>query len=222
MRSRGRFFLRGLASYAPRYLPLLGERTAPARWTEDADVREAWELACELGPPPWVVKDHVKSAKERWHRACFVPPGATYEDFAEICAELVETRGERFARGFVIKKWLALATLRGFTAERRPVADEHRLVFVFGRLVAHAPYYDADDAVPIDAASFAWIGDAIDSPFFTADVARLASGGTTVIEINDGGCSRFPDQLDPTPNGTPAAGEFERATTRITTCAKTS
>src|SRR6185312_12731826 len=108
VRSRGRFFLRGLASYAPRYLPLLGERTAPARWTEDADVREAWELACELGPPPWVVKDHVKSAKERWHRACFVPPGATYEDFAEICAELVETRGERFARGFVIKKWLAL------------------------------------------------------------------------------------------------------------------
>ena len=37
----------------------------------------------------------------------------------------------------------------------------------------------------------------IDSPFFTADVARLASGGYTVIEINDGGCSTLPEQLDP-------------------------
>jgi len=33
-------------------------------------VEEAWEVAQELGPPPWIVKDHVKSAKERWHRAC--------------------------------------------------------------------------------------------------------------------------------------------------------
>jgi hypothetical protein len=52
------------ATYAPNYLPLLGEHTAPARWTEGENVREAWEVAQELGPPPWIVKDHVKSAKE--------------------------------------------------------------------------------------------------------------------------------------------------------------
>lgn len=187
-----------VATYAPLYIPRLGRHTAPARWTDDEDIDEAWELACELGAPPWIVKDHVKSAKEEWYRACFVPEDAGREDFRAICERLVELRGDRFERGFVIKKHLALATLRGVTPERRPVTDEHRLVFVLGRLVAHAPYYDADDAVVLeDPARFAFIGDLVPSPFFTADVARLRDGGWTIIEINDGGCSNFPEQLDP-------------------------
>jgi hypothetical protein len=185
------------AMYAPRYLPRLGDHTAPARWTDDEDIDVAWELACELGPPPWIVKDHVKSAKEEWWRACFVPESAGRDEFRATCERLLELRGDRFERGFVIKKYLELATLRGMTPERRPVTDEHRLVFAFGRLVAHAPYYDADDAALEDPARFAFIGDAISSPFFTADVARLRDGGWTIIEINDGGCSNFPDQLDP-------------------------
>ena len=175
---------------------MLGEHTALARWTEGESIREAWEVAQELGPPPWIVKDHVKSAKEEWFRACFVPEGADKGDFRATCERLLELRGDRFERGFVIKKYLELATLRGTTPERRAVTDEHRLVFVFGRLVAHAPYYDVDSMLE-DPAQFAFIGDVIDSPFFTADVARLRDGGWTIIELNDGGCSNFPEQLDP-------------------------
>lgn len=185
-----------LTTYVPNYLSLLGDRTAPARWTEGEDIREAWELAAELGPPPWIVKDHVKSAKELWHRACFVPEGATYEDFAEVCEQLLSARGDRFERGFVVKKFLDLATLPGWTPEQRRVTDEHRLVFWEGRLVASAPYYDVDSRLS-DPGQFAYLGRIVDSPFFTADVARLASGGHTVIELNDGGSSIFPEQLDP-------------------------
>ncbi len=184
------------AMYAPNHLPLLGDHTAPARWTEDEDVREAWEIAQELGPPPWIVKDHVKSAKESWHRACFVREGASFEDFTDVCERLLELRGDRFERGFVVKKFLELATLPGWTPEQRRVTDEHRLVFWEGRLVAHAPYYDVDATLPCPEA-FAFLGDAIGSPFFVADVARLASGGYTVIEINDGGCAVLPEQMDP-------------------------
>jgi hypothetical protein len=184
------------ATYAPLYLPLLGAHTAPARWTEDADVAEAWEVAQELGPPPWIVKDHVKSAKEKWHRACFVPEGTAYQEFAEICERLVEARGDRFARGFVVKKYLELATLRGWTPDGRRVTDEHRLVFWEGRLVAHAPYHDVDAALEAPE-RFAFLGRTIGSPFFTADIARLERGGYTVIEINDGGCSVLPEQMDP-------------------------
>jgi len=185
-----------LTTYGPSYLPLLGDRTAPARWTEGEDIREAWELAQELGPSPWIVKDHVKSAKEAWFRACFVPEEADFDDFSAICTRLLELRGDRFARGFVVKKYLELATLPGWTPEQRRVTDEHRLVFWEGELVAHAPYYDVDGTA-LDETLFAWIGEAIDSPFFTADVARLANGDFTVIELNDGGCSVLPEQLDP-------------------------
>ena len=184
------------AMYAPSYLPFLGSHTAPARWTDDEDIDEAWALAQELGPPPWIVKDHVKSAKERWHRACFVPAGGEHADFVEICEQLLAARGDRFERGFVIKKYLELATLPGWTPERRRVTDEHRLVFWEGRLVAHAPYYDVDSTLE-HPAQFGFLGRVIDSPFFCADVARLARGGHTVIEINDGGCSVLPEQMDP-------------------------
>ena len=184
------------AMYVPNYVPLLGDHTARTRWTEGEDIKEAWEAALELGPPPWIIKDHVKSAKERWHRACFVPPGASYEDFAEVCERLLEARGDRFERGFVIRKYLDLATLPGMLPEQRRVTDEHRLVFWEGRLVAHAPYYDVDSTLE-DPAQFAFLGRTIGSPFFTADVARLASGGYTVIEINDGGSSVLPEQMDP-------------------------
>lgn len=184
------------ALYAPSYLPLLGAHTAPARWTEGEDIREAWEVGHEIGPPPWIVKDHVKSAKELWHRACFVPGGASFDDFAEICSRLVEARGDRFERGFVVKKYLELATLPGWAPEQRRVTDEHRLVFWEGELVAHAPYYDVESSLP-EVERFAFLGDVIESPFFTADIARLAAGGFTVIELNDGGSSVFPEQLDP-------------------------
>lgn len=184
------------ATYAPSYLPLLGDRTAPARWTDGESIEEAWEVAQELGPPPWIVKDHVKSAKELWHRACFVPEGADFERFAEICQRLLDERGDRFERGFVVKKFLELAHLGAWTAEQRRVPDEHRLVFWEGELVAHAPYYDVESELD-DPAQFAALGSRIGSPFFTADVARLAAGGYTVIEINDGGSSVFPEQLDP-------------------------
>ncbi|WP_394842163.1 ATP-grasp domain-containing protein [Pendulispora brunnea] len=184
------------ATYAPNYLPLLGTRTAPARWTESESIREAWEVAQELGPPPWIVKDHVKSAKEAWHRACFVPGGADFEDFAAICERLVELRGDRFERGFVVKKYLELATLPGWTPEQRRVTDEHRLVFWSGHLVAHAPYYDVETELEMPS-RFADIGTILTSPFFTADVARLADGGHTILEINDGGCSTWPEQMDP-------------------------
>jgi hypothetical protein len=184
------------ALYVPSWAPLLGDRTAPTRWTEGEDIREAWEVAQELGPPPWVVKDHVKSAKELWHRACFVKEGADFDDFTDTCERLLAARGDRFERGFVIRKFLDLATLPGWTAEQRRVTDEHRLVFWEGRLVCHAPYLDVDATLE-DPGQFAWLGDTLGSPFFTADVARLASGGYTVIEINDGGCSVLPEQMDP-------------------------
>lgn len=184
------------ALYAPNHLAALGAHTAPARWTEGEDIREAYEAALELGPPPWIVKDHVKSAKESWHRACFVPAGADFDDFAAICERLVAIRSDRFERGFVVKRFLELAYLGAWGPEQRRLPDEHRLFFWEGRLAAHAPYYDVDSVLE-NPRQFDFLGDLIDSPFFSADVARLAGGGYTVIEINDGGCSILPEQLDP-------------------------
>ncbi|MEZ4338096.1 MAG: ATP-grasp domain-containing protein [Sandaracinaceae bacterium] len=63
-------------------------------------------------------------------------------------------------------------------------------------LVAHAPYHPIGEPLR-DPRPFEVLGDRIDSPFFTADVAFLASGGWVVVEINDGGVSGLPEDLHP-------------------------
>lgn len=183
------------ASCVPSWAPLLGRRTPATIWTEDTDPGEAWELARDaLGPPPWIVKDHVKSAKEHWDSACLVPAGADFERFAEICEALVDFRGDRFEGGLVVRKFVDLRPIP-FATPHGPAHDEHRLVFWNGALVASSPYFDAD-VEPLDTRPFRDLGRLIGSPFFSADVARLADGGTTIVEINDGGCTTMPEQLD--------------------------
>jgi len=183
------------ALYVPEHHEAIRDLAAPTRWTYGTDVDEAWEAACELGDPPWLLKDHVKSAKEAWEEACFVPPGADRAEFARVAEALVDLRAERFERGFVIRKFLDLATSSARTQERR-IPEEHRLFFWEGELVAHAAYHPVSDPLA-DVSAFRPIGARIDSPFFTADVAFLSEGGWIVVEINDGGVSGLPEHLDP-------------------------
>jgi ATP-grasp domain, R2K clade family 3 len=186
-----------LATYLPHWAPLLEDHTPPSRWIEGVDLEEAWQATLELGPPPWLIKDHVKSAKEQWHEACYIAPGSDRAAFVEACKALIEHRGDRFERGIVIRHFVDLAPTR-YRIPERALAEEHRIVFWQGAPIAHAPYHDMDIVLD-DVERFAFIGELIDSPFFTADVARLAEGGWTVVELNDGGSSTLPELLDPRP-----------------------
>lgn len=181
--------------YVPEHHPAIEGLAPPTRWTYGTDLDDAWDAACELGKPPWLLKDHVKSAKEEWETACFVPEGAGREEFSEVAAALLAYRAERFERGFVIRKFLDLATSSVRTRERR-IPEEHRLFFWDGRLVAHAPYHPICDPLT-DTSPFDVIGSRISSPFFTADVAFLSEGGWTLVEVNDGGVSVLPEDLHP-------------------------
>ncbi len=188
--------------YLPEWAPLLGERTPASIWTDGAEAAEAYELArTTLGPPPWILKDHVKSAKEQWLEACFVAPETTEAEFTAMVDNLLTERGERFERGLVVRKFVDLAPLPYSTEERR-IPDEHRLVFFEGELIASSPYHDVEDPEfePVD---FHWVADALDAPFVTVDVARLrdedphSADGWTVIEINPGEVTTWPAQMDP-------------------------
>ena len=184
------------AAYLPEWAPLLGGRTPASVWTEGEDIDEAWEAAQEiLGPPPYIVKDHMKSARDWWERACFVPEGADFGAFRSVCEGLIEHHADRFQRGFVVRRFVRLHELP-YRTPGHPIFDEHRIVFWRGRPVAHAPYHDID-VEPLEEIPFPELGQLIASPFFTADVGRLQDGGWTVIELNDGGCSGLPAQLDP-------------------------
>lgn len=181
------------AHYLPSYFPAIEKRTAPTRWTWDRDPDEAWLLAQELGPPPYILKDHVKSAKERFDEACFVPAGADRAAFKEVCEALIEARGDRFEGGLVIRAYQDLAPAPTDTPTGE--SEEYRLFFFGGRLLDACPQFDAPgDLRGLD--SFAELGRAIDSPFFTVDVARRVRGDLMVVEVGDGGVSTLPPTAD--------------------------
>jgi hypothetical protein len=178
----------------PAWYPRLVGYTARSRWTHGPHVEDAWALLPSLGPGPWLLKDHVKSAKEHWHEACFVPTDCTRARFGELCERLLEVRGERFEGGFVLRRWLPFQPF-GQTPTG-PAFLEYRLFFGRGRLVAAAPYFDFDVETP-DFTAFERLARRIDSPFFCMDLAQLESGDFAVVELNDGGVSMLPAAMDP-------------------------
>jgi hypothetical protein len=184
------------ATYLPEYYPYIRKQSAAAVWTETNDVCEAWVAAQSLGRPPWIIKDHVKSAKESWLTACFVGANTGFADFAQIAENLREIRGDRFERGFVIKQFQKLAPQQEKRVDNVPLFDEHRLVYWQNRLIAHAPQHDVAAGL-LNPAQFSRIARSIGSPFFVMDVARLVDGTYTIIEINDGGSVVWPEQMDP-------------------------
>ncbi|MEL6344402.1 MAG: ATP-grasp domain-containing protein [Myxococcota bacterium] len=187
------------ASMIPHYLPAIEDCTPETRWIDGTDPTAAWAAACELGPPPWIIKDHIKSAKEAWEEACYVPEGADRAEFDAICRGLIDHRGDQFVGGIVIRRYVPLTPCY-ITDPGLLAFDEYRLFFWEGALLCWAPYLDAsppDFLPPFDPAAWHFLGDRIDSPFFVADVARQNDGAWTVIEINDGGYAAMPACLDP-------------------------
>lgn len=182
------------AHLLPEWYGELRGATADSVWTDEPDVEWAWSLRTQLGGGAAILKDHVKSAKEAWFSACFVPADCTRARFGEMCERLVEARGDRFEGGFVLRKFLPFRTW-GQTPSG-PAFLEFRLFFARGVLIAAAPYFDADEETP-DFRVYEKLARRIDSPFFVMDVAQLEDGRFVIVELNDGGVSMLPASLDP-------------------------
>ena len=170
------------AHFLPQWYPRVEGYTARSVWTDDASAAHAWELAQTLGPPPWIIKDHVKSGS-------VVPTGASRSRFVEAVDALVAERGDRFERGIVVRRYLPFVRYQDHFCE-------FRLFFIRGALVAAAPSFDDDLETP-DFSAFEALANRIASPFITIDVAALETGGWAVVEIGDGGVSLLPEQVDP-------------------------
>ncbi len=116
------------AHYFPNCYRKIADLTPPAAWTEGKDLSSAWRAARSLGDGPWIAKDYVKSAKQRWESACFIPRGADRATFEGICQNLMDYLGERFERGFVFKEFVPLARI-GESPYGYPLCEEYRLFF---------------------------------------------------------------------------------------------
>ena len=195
------------AHQLPRCYEALRELTVETRWIWGADLDEAWEAAQSLGDAPWVLKDHVKSAKERFGELSLIPAGVDRGGFERICRAFMEHRGERFEGGLLFRRFVQLQGLSVERAGQEPRDEEYRLFFWQGELVSVAPYHDVDGDPGLELPGGRWreplaryareLPRRVASPFFSADIARRADGSWILLEVGDGGVSALPPRMHP-------------------------
>jgi ATP-grasp domain-containing protein len=182
-------------TYFPNYYAKIRDCSPAAVWTESADAYAAWTMSRTLGDGPFVIKDHIKSAKHHWHDACFVPKGAGREQFEFIAENLKKEQGPTFYRGFVVKQYVPLQT-RGESPREYPQCEEYRLFFWNQRLMISS-HYHRQSANPVDWSRFEEIALRFESPFFTMDVAQTEQGDWIVIDMGAGEVCSLPPSLAP-------------------------
>jgi hypothetical protein len=182
-------------TYFPNYYPKIREVSPRAVFTDAPEAYQAWSLSRKLGDGPFVIKDHIKSAKHQWHEACFIPKGAGREQFEWTAENLKREQDKVFNRGFVVKEYIPLRS-RGASPREYPMCEEYRLFFWHKRLLVASHYHD-QPANPVDWQAFEQIAQLFDSPFFSMDVAQTEKGDWIIVDMGAGECSSLPPSLPP-------------------------
>jgi hypothetical protein len=180
-------------TYLPNYYPKVAAFSPPTVWTDTPDEYLAWSRSRTLGDGPFVLKDHVKSAKHRWHEACFVPKNAGRERFEEIASALKDEQGKSFHRGFVVKQYVPLRS-RGTSPREYPMVEEYRLFFWKGKLLIASHYHNQTEN-NVDWKPFEALAGKFSAPFFTMDIAQTETGNWLVVDMGAGECSSLPSSL---------------------------
>jgi hypothetical protein len=182
------------AVYLTHHHQKLAPLTPPAVWTTTKNLDTAWQTANLLGPGPWLVKDHIKSAKHRWEDACFIPANSTRENFDRICTNLLAYQGDWFERGFVFKKFIPLREI-GDNRYGYPAVDEYRLIYLNQKLFSATPY-NRTGGTESDFSQFQPYAQKFTSQFLCLDVALTAAGQWLIIEAGDASVCALPPKVD--------------------------
>ncbi|MVN86495.1 hypothetical protein GO986_06920 [Deinococcus sp. HMF7620] len=152
-----------------------------------------------LGPGPVVVKDYVKSRKHEWTEACFIPDAADLGHARTVIRTFAERQGSGWQGGLVLRRFEPFQALITHSRSGMPLTWEYRLFVVDGQLAVQAEYWEEGE-YPSQALPTGWLAEvlgAVDSRFFTIDVAQREDGAWRVVELGDGQVAGLPERLSP-------------------------
>ncbi|MEV7870753.1 ATP-grasp domain-containing protein [Streptomyces sp. NPDC088124] len=151
-------------------------------------------LAAPLGPGPGIVKDYVKSRKDRWDEACFIPELTDHERLIAVVDRFFALQEDSLAGGVVLRAY------EPFTP-----GGEARVWWVDGVPVLTTPHPDTPGHLPdLESARGAATVLAAVAPavralgcrFLTTDLALRKDGVWRVVEVGDGQVSGAPAGAD--------------------------
>jgi ATP-grasp domain, R2K clade family 3 len=154
---------------------------------------ELAELVAPLGSGPGVVKDFVKSRKDQWASACYVPDLADTDALHRVVTRFVELQGDLLAGGIVIRTFEPFG---GATGKAR--AAEARVWWLDGEPIVVGPHPDTPDVFPLpDLGAIGPLVGTLACRFVTTDVALRDDGVWRVVEVGDGQVSDRPASVAP-------------------------
>ncbi len=147
-----------------------------------------------FGESPLIVKDYVKSQKHYWNEACFIPSASDLATVERIVRRFLELQGDDLNEGLVLREFVPLKVVGTHPKSGTPLAAEFRIFWLAGKpILSHRYWGDLTVFdVPLPWAELTPIAERIPSGFFTMDVAFLADGGWTIVELGDGQVAGLP------------------------------
>jgi len=188
--------------HLPESYSKIAGHTPHTVWLEcspPVDMSAVFQAIAPFADQPIIVKDYVKSQKHYWHEACFIPSASDHVAVARVVSRFIELQSGELQGGLVFRRYLELETAGTHPRSGMPLAREYRIFFLDRRPVLVLNYWDEVSYRAIEAPMdrFAELAAAIESRFFTMDVARLAGGGWVVVELGDGQVAGLPETADP-------------------------
>lgn len=152
---------------------------------------------------PVILKDYLKSRKEDWFDACFIPHADDQADVKRVVDNFLRIVGENLTGGLVFRAFHKYRRIGTHPKSRMPLTNEYRSFLYDGRVIFQVPYWAEGFGVsvvsdPPDPAHVERITRNVKSRFFAADMAELEDkpGTWELVEINDGGAAGIPKDGD--------------------------
>ena len=188
--------------YFPESYDIIKHKTPCSVWLsvdEGFEASSITPLLTPFGNKPIIVKDYVKSQKHYWYEACYIPNASDLEAVHKTVTRFLELQDNDLNEGLVFREYVELEPLTTHSKSDLPLTKEFR-VFVFnGTPLVVTEYWEEGDyqgnIPPLGA--FAKEMHAIQSPFYTMDIAKQQNGEWLIIELGDGQVAGLPERIDP-------------------------
>ncbi|WP_438447036.1 ATP-grasp domain-containing protein [Gorillibacterium sp. sgz5001074] len=188
--------------YFPYFYKAIQNTTPYSVWVDINELENGFDVLFEkirtFGSRPVIIKDYVKSRKHEWEEACFIPDASDKQRVQYVVQNFMDRQGSELNGGIVIREFIQLEQITKHPKSGMPLSNEYRLFFLHHQLIECTEYWDEaayQDEAP-DLEFFKEIARDIPSHFFTMDVAKMANGDWTIIEIGDGQVSGLPSHAN--------------------------
>jgi ATP-grasp domain, R2K clade family 3 len=188
--------------YLPESYSVIADITPRTVWISTSDVPDIdqiAELLAPFGDSPVIVMDYVKSRKHEWDEACFIPSASDRAAVERIVGRFCELQGSDLHEGLVFREYVPLRGVGSHPKSGMPLSEEYRTFVLDGKPVLTTTYWEdgtySGDAPPLE--QFTPVLQAVQSRFFTVDLARTVAGGWIIVELGDGQVAGLPEDLDP-------------------------